>query len=228
VSRVFPKNSRTIAAKALLGLMLLTMLITIGVTYYATPKYTRVGYAPIQPIAFSHELHVGQLGMDCRYCHTHVEESAIANIPTTDTCLTCHAADRANILPDSPLLAPLREAQQTGQPIDWIKVHRLPDFQYFDHAVHVARGVSCISCHGQVEQMEVVRHVEPMSMAWCLDCHRNPEPHLRPAEEVTNMWWDPERDPILRSQGRTAGEWARDVRAHAGINPPTTCTGCHR
>jgi hypothetical protein len=228
VSRVFPKNSRTIAAKALLGLILLSVLIVIGITYYATPKYTRVGYSPIQPIAFSHALHVGQLGMDCLYCHTHVEESPIANIPTASSCMNCHAANRGNILPDSPQLAPLREAHQSGRPIDWIKVHRLPDFQYFDHSVHVARGVSCVSCHGQVEQMEVVRHVEPMSMAWCLDCHRNPAPHLRPADEVTNMRWDPAQDPILRAQGRNAEEFGRIVQAHAGINPPTTCTGCHR
>lgn len=217
MSRVFPRNSRRIAAQLAIGLMLFGGMATAAVWYYATPKWYRAGYEPIQPITFSHQLHYGQLGLDCRYCHTHVTEAAHANIPSVQVCWTCHGADKANIKSDSPLLAPLREAHERGLPVPWVRIHKLPDFVYFNHAVHVNRGVGCASCHGRIDKMAVVRHEEPLSMSWCLDCHRNPEPNLRPNDQITNMHWQPDRPDM--------GGW---IRQESQIRPPTDCTGCHR
>lgn len=220
------------AGHLLLGVLLLGGLSTAGVWYYATPRWYRVGYTPSQPIAFSHKLHVGQLGMDCLYCHTNVRQSSHANIPTAQTCMNCHDPAKGNIRGDSPALALLREAHQTGRPIDWVRVHKLPDFVYFNHAVHVARGVGCVSCHGQINTMPAVRHEQPLSMSWCLDCHRNAQPNLRPADQVTNLLWNPakqwdsSKDPLFHSQSQA--EFAAKLVTEGGIRPPTNCTGCHR
>lgn len=224
MSRIFPRESRAIAGKLLLGVALLGGLVTAGVWYYGSPKYYRVGYAPVQPIPFSHELHVQQVGLDCTFCHTQVKESWYSNIPNTQTCWNCHGQDKGNIKSQSPLLEPLREAHATGRPIEWVRVHKLPDFAYFNHAAHVNRGVSCQSCHGQVNEMPVVFHAEPMSMSWCLDCHRNPAPHLRPNDQVTNLDWDPRTD--ARFAGKTRQQIGLELAAH--VAPPTDCTACHR
>ena len=155
-----------------------------------TPKYTRVGYSPVQPVPFSHALHAGQLGIDCRYCHSNVESSGHANIPTAQTCMNCHSQVKAN----SPLLAVVRQSYLTGDPVPWVWIHQTPDYVYFNHAIHVNRGVSCVECHGRVDQMDVVTHAKPLSMGFCLDCHRAPQDHLRPNSEVTNLAWTaPER-----------------------------------
>lgn len=217
MSRVFPKNSRLIAAQVAVGLLLLGAMATAGVWYYATPKWYRAGYEPVQPITFSHQLHAGQLGLDCRYCHTHVTEAAHANIPEVDTCWKCHGADKGNIKADSPLLAPLRDAHERGVPVPWVRVHKLPDFVYFNHAAHVNRGVGCVSCHGRVDEMAVVRHEKPLSMAWCLECHRNPGPELRPVEKMTDMAWLPGHP-----------ESGERIKNESRIRPPTDCTACHR
>jgi hypothetical protein len=214
------------AGKIMLGVALFAGLASGAVWYYGTPKYFRVGYAPIQPIPFSHELHVQQVGLDCTYCHNHVKESAFSNVPLTQTCWNCHGADKGNIKADSALLAPLREAHQTGRPIEWVRIHKVPDFAYFTHEAHVNRGVSCVSCHGQVNEMAVVRQEQPLSMAWCLDCHRNPEPNLRPHERVTDLAWDPREDPTLA--GRSKEEIGKLLAAHSSVRPPTDCTACHR
>jgi hypothetical protein len=171
-----------------------------------------VGYAPDQPVAYSHKLHAGLLGLDCRYCHQNVERSPHASVPDTNTCMNCHAQVRK----DSPLLEKVRESAAKETPIPWVKVHMLPDYAYFNHAAHVHAGVGCASCHGRVDQMEIVRQVEPLSMRWCLDCHRNPENHLRPAEEVTNMSYQHDLQKAL------------EIKREKGINPPTHCSGCHR
>jgi NAD-dependent SIR2 family protein deacetylase len=191
------------------------LVVIVSIWYWWSPKFTDVGYQPEQPVEFSHQLHAGQMGMDCRYCHNTVEESAHAAVPPTATCMNCHAT----VVPDSPLLEPVRASAETGEPIEWVRVHMLPDYAYFDHSAHVGAGVGCVSCHGQIDQMPIVRQAEPLSMSWCLDCHRNPEPNLRPRDEVTNMAWssaeagyDPHTDPT-----RT-----RDVV------PPQHCGGCHR
>lgn len=191
-------------------LYLVTLLYLVG-----SPRTTDVGYAPRQPVEYSHALHVGQLGIDCRYCHTTVEHEAFAAIPPTQTCMNCHAKVRAK----SDKLVLVRESYATGMPIPWVKIHDLPDYAHFNHASHVRAGVSCVSCHGRVDQMEVVYQVEPLNMGWCLDCHRNPEPHLRPVEFVTQLDWKPEGDPV--AQG------AR-LRAERNINPKVDCSTCHR
>ncbi|MGF1580232.1 MAG: cytochrome c3 family protein [Gemmataceae bacterium] len=189
----------------------------IGVAYYYfTPEYTRVGYAPEQPVPFSHKLHAGQLGMDCRYCHTNVEKSPHANVPATQTCMNCHLHIKKN----SPLLAPVRESWKTGKSIRWKRIHKLPDYAYFNHAVHVNRGVSCVSCHGKINEMKVVYHAKPLSMGWCLDCHRNPEQYIRPVDQVTNLDWEP-------PEGQTQIEIGTQLKTKWKICPPDNCQGCH-
>ncbi|MBY0587510.1 cytochrome c3 family protein [bacterium] len=217
----------------LLGLigpvMTLGLIYVVAVLWFgAVPNTTDVGYAPTQPIPFSHKLHAGDLKMDCRYCHTSVEKAAFAAIPPTSTCLNCHSGKDAAgqvvataIHSDSPKLAPVRESAATGQPIEWIKVHDLPDYAYFNHSAHVTRGVSCVSCHDRIDRMEKVYQSKELSMSWCLSCHRNPDPHLRPAEFVTKLDWAP-------PEGKTAAEVGREIREQRGINPSTNCSTCHR
>lgn len=183
--------------------------VVLAAWYYVTPKNFQVGYAPTQPVPYSHRLHAGQMGMDCRYCHANVEKSAKAMIPPTQTCMGCHAMVKT----ESAKLAPVRASWETGKPVEWVHVHKLPDHAYFDHSVHVGVGVGCATCHGRVDQMEVVASDQPINMGWCLDCHRNPTPNLRPRDQVTNMSWTPEQ-----SKGFTPPE----------VHPPTHCSGCHR
>ena len=231
MSRVFPKNSRAIAGVIALGLLLLGGLVSLGVTYYFTPKYTRVGYTPLQPVPYSHKIHVGQLGLDCTYCHTNVAEAPHANIPSVNVCMNCHDPAKGNIKADSPLLATVREAWKTGQPVHWVRVHKLPDYVYFNHQIHVNRGVSCVDCHGRVDGMVEVRHVQPMSMSWCLDCHRNPLPKIRPNDQVTNLAWEPGKDWAVMPKYLNADsplEFAQKVAGQSGLKPPTNCSGCHR
>ncbi|MGC4068193.1 MAG: cytochrome c3 family protein [Polyangiaceae bacterium] len=212
---VFPRwanKTRTLAGVALgLSPVYLGLLFWYG----ASPMTTDVGYMPEQPIPYSHALHAGELGIDCRYCHTTVEKAAFAAIPPTETCMNCHKSVRTT----SRKLLGIRESYATGDPVHWVKVHDLPDYVYFNHSAHVRRGVGCVSCHGRVDQMVEVTQVKPLSMGWCLDCHRNPEAQLRPVEEVTNMTWKPAEDPV---------EFGRRLRELNGINPPTDCSTCHR
>ncbi|GAB4136009.1 MAG: cytochrome c3 family protein [Planctomycetota bacterium] len=184
--------------------------------FWFSPKHTDVGYQPVQPILYSHQLHAGQLGIDCRYCHRMVDSGPHATVPDTETCMGCHR----QVKKDSPLLPALLAAAETKRPIPWVKVHLLPDFAYFSHAVHVHAGVGCASCHGRIDGMEVVRQVQPLSMSWCLECHRNPAPHLRPAGvSPTLMDWQPD-DRSLQAAGQRL--------ASGEINPPTHCSACHR
>jgi hypothetical protein len=185
------------------------------VWYGGSPKTTDVGYAPVQPVPYSHALHAGVMGMDCRYCHTTVEVAAHAAIPPTQTCMNCHAKIRAT----SPKLAAVRESYATGMPIPWVKVHDLPDYAYFNHSAHVRAGVGCVECHDRVDKMEVVYQAQPLSMGWCLDCHRNPEPRLRPPELVTKMDWQPAEDRAVLG---------KRLRAANNINPRQDCSTCHR
>jgi len=183
--------------------------------YYGSPEYTDVGYRPTQPIDYSHKVHAGDLGIDCRYCHTTVEISASANVPPTQTCMNCHTL----VKPESEKTAPLLASWQTGKPIEWVRVHMLPDYAYFDHSTHISVGVGCVSCHGNVAEMEKVTQVEPLSMSWCLDCHRDPSEHLRPISEVTNMKWEAPQNQL---------EFAAKVIKEKNISPPLDCSGCHR
>jgi len=213
------------------GLLLLGGLVTAGVTYYATPKYLRVGYTPYQPVPFSHKIHAGQLGLDCTYCHTNVFEAPNANVPSLHICMNCHDPAKGNIKGDSPLLAPVRDAYKTGLPMNWVRVHKLPNYVYFNHQVHVNRGVGCVSCHGRVDEMVTVRHEQPLSMSWCLDCHRNPQPNIRPNEKVTSLSWDPMKDwsPSPLTQFTDSQKlFAEKMKQQSGLRPPTNCTACHR
>jgi hypothetical protein len=194
------------------------------VAYGFSPQTTDVGYEPDQPVAFSHEMHAGQLGLDCRYCHNTVEHAAKAAVPPTQTCFNCHT----QIHKDSPQLTQARwgpslwESYETGMPMEWVRVHDLPDYAYFSHAAHVARGVGCAECHGRVDKMEVVYQHETLSMGWCLECHRDPEPRLRDPVLVTQMSW---------GAGLDAGERRAEGRRWLDLNniaPSSRCSTCHR
>lgn len=215
MAQIFPRWTNHLPPLVAGGTGFLLVAVVGGFWYYGSPKYTDVGYRPAQPVPYSHKLHAGDLGIDCRYCHTSVEKSAKANIPATSTCMNCHKL----ILPESEKLLPVRESYAAGVPIQWVKVHKLPDYAYFNHSAHINAGVGCISCHGNVAQMEKVMLTQPLSMSWCLDCHRNPEPHLRPVSEVTNMNWISPADQA---------EFAARIRAEKNINPPEDCSACHR
>jgi hypothetical protein len=191
-------------------------LYVVALLYYGIhPLAMDIGYEPEQPVPYSHALHAGELGIDCRYCHNTVEESAFASVPPTQTCMNCHSGIR----PASEKLTPVRESYATGLPVEWVRVHDLPDFVYFNHSAHVNRGVGCVECHGRVDKMEVVYQDKPLSMAWCLSCHRDPDPNLRPLDQITNMTWDPGEDR------RTFGARLREA---TDVNPSTDCSTCHR
>jgi hypothetical protein len=225
MANLFPKATNLIVLKAGFALSIVGGLVALAVWYYFTPKYSRVGYQPVQPVAFQHDLHVGQLGLDCRYCHSYVEVSGHSNYPTTQTCMNCHS----QIQSKNPKLQPVRDSWATGQPIAWVKIHNVPDYAYFNHSAHVNRGVSCVSCHGKVNEMSVVWQHEPQSMAWCLNCHRNPAEYVRPIAASTpggqspiyNLNWTPPKGKSQTDIGRAlVKEWK--------INPPKDCAGCHR
>ncbi len=215
MSPIFPKQvDKYIRIGAFAILVAIGGAVSLS-AYLFHPSRADTGYQPVQPVAYSHKLHAGNLGMDCRYCHSTVEFSNYAAIPATETCMNCHT----RVKPDSELLQPVRDSYATGRAIPWVRVHALPDYVYFSHQAHVTAGVSCVSCHGRVDQMAEVRQVQPLSMAWCLECHRNPAPNIRPRAEVTNLAWKPERDPA---------EIGRELIARYKIHPPTNCSGCHR
>jgi hypothetical protein len=217
MSNLFPKSANRLPLQIIIYLAVVGGIATAGVDYYMTPKYTRVGYSPVQPVSFSHAKHVGELGLDCRYCHSNVERSGFANVPTAQTCMNCHNQIKAT----SPLLGPVRDSFATGEPVPWVQVHEVPDFVYFNHAIHVNRGISCVECHGRIDQMDVVMHAKPLSMGFCLDCHREPAAHLRPASEITNLAWEAGSPGAQDLMGQKfVHDW--------NIKPPQSCSGCHR
>ncbi|MBC2595048.1 cytochrome c3 family protein [Ruficoccus amylovorans] len=217
MANIYPKWTNTAPLKIAACALLVLGTVVLGVTYYATPKWTEVGHQPIQPVAFSHNLHVSQIGLDCRYCHTYVDRSEHSNVPGANTCMNCHN----QVLANDDRLAPVRESFDTGQPVPWVRVHDTPDYVYFNHSVHVNRGVSCVECHGQVNEMEIVEQRQPLSMAFCLDCHRNPENFLRPPDEVYNLNWKPENTTAQLEMGE---KFVHDWK----VQPPESCSGCHR
>ncbi|MCB9507089.1 MAG: cytochrome C [Myxococcales bacterium] len=215
VAQIFPRWTNHVPTALALALPVAGLSLIFGVWYWFSPKFTDVGYAPEQPVPFSHALHAGQLGMDCRYCHNTVERAAHAAVPPSQTCMNCHATVRT----DSAVLAPVRESAATDSAIPWVRVHMLPDYAYFDHSPHLAAGVGCATCHGRIDEMTIVQQAQPLSMSWCLDCHRNPTPNLRPRDQITNMGWDattaqydPHADPTRTRE----------------LAPPQNCSGCHR
>jgi hypothetical protein len=199
------------------GALFIGVGVTAGVWYYFTPKYTRVGYQPIQPVPFSHATHSGQLGIDCRYCHSAVEKSWFSNIPASSTCMNCHS----QVLKDDPRLALVRESAASGQPIPWVQVHKVPDFVYFNHSVHVNRGIGCAECHGRIDKMDEVYHAQPLSMAFCLECHRHPELKLRDPDKITDLAWQPASPAAQLDAGKKKmQDWK--------VESLQTCSACHR
>jgi|TARA_B110000495_G_C23032304_1_gene615212 hypothetical protein len=191
-----------------------------------SPKIVNVGHQPKQPVPFSHKLHAGQLKMDCRYCHNTVERAGHAAIPPTATCGNCHGGSRTTkgerdlgiVRGDSTLLKPIRVSLESNDPVLWERVHDLPDFVYFNHSAHVNKGVSCVSCHGRIDKMEIVTQVKPLSMKWCLDCHRNPVPNIRDPQLVTQLDFVPDNPEEYHKK------WAEKLN----VNPNVNCSTCHR
>jgi len=180
-----------------------------------SPIVTRQHEVRAQPVPFSHAHHVGGMGIDCRYCHTAVERSASAGIPPTKTCMNCHS----QIWSQSPMLEPVRASLRSDESLQWVKVHDLPDFVYFNHSAHVNKGVGCSTCHGRVDRMPLLRQEASLLMEWCLECHRQPERFLRPRSEVFNSGWEPPANQVERGR-----KLAKDY----GVETQVTCSTCHR
>jgi hypothetical protein len=184
--------------------------------YLRSPAYTGTQDPVEQPVQFDHRHHTQDDGIDCRYCHSTVEHAPSAGMPSSATCMGCHA----QIWGHSAELTPVREAYFTGRPVEWVRVHKLPDFVYFNHAIHVNKGVGCATCHGRIDEMPAVTQYAPLTMGWCLGCHREPDRNLRPRDQITNMVWHPPED-----DGAVLG---KTLRADYRLAPRTGCTTCHR
>ena len=220
------------------------IVVIAGLWYYATPKFWEVGYMPVQPgNGFNHQIHAGKLGLDCRYCHTHVEESWHANVPAVSTCMGCHAENKLNVDPGFASATDdkvqfIRDAYATDSPIQWRNIHIVPDYASFPHNAHINAGVSCFSCHGQIQAMPVVAQEKSLSMGWCLDCHRNPAENLVPKDKVTDLYWvQTQWFNTLDEAGNLVAQPA-EKRVHDGQtpdqlaatlqrNPPLYCGACH-
>ena len=225
MANIFPPGTNQTVAKAGFALSIAGALVIVAVWYYFTPKYSHVGYEPVQPVHFQHDIHVGQLGLDCRYCHSYVEVSGHSNFPPAQTCMNCHRF----VQKDNPKLQPVRDAWDDGTPIAWVKIHDMPDYAYFNHSAHVNRGVSCVSCHGQVNEMNVVFQDQSQSMGWCLNCHRNPQEFVRPLATGKPGETSPVFDLTWKvPAGMTQVELGKQLVQDWKIKPPTNCGGCHR
>lgn len=216
MSQIFHHSTNTLSKFSIFGAVFLAagaLWLTMAVN--RSPYVTGAMEAREQPIPFSHAHHVGGVGIDCRYCHTAVEQAASAGLPPTATCMNCHS----QIWADSPTLEPVRASFRDGVPIQWVRVHDLPQFSYFNHSAHVNKGVGCSTCHGRVDQMPLVWQEATLHMEWCLECHREPERFVRPQEAVFDMTWQPPADQL--EQGRRLVE-------EYGIAPRVSCSTCHR
>ncbi|HUG53667.1 MAG TPA: cytochrome c3 family protein [Vicinamibacteria bacterium] len=216
MAQIFHHSTNTVSRLSIFGAVFVAAA-TLWAVLEAnrSPLVTQQNVARNQPVPFSHQHHVGGMGLDCRYCHTTVEVSAGAGMPATKTCMTCHS----QIWSDSPMLEPVRESFRTDRSIEWTRVHDLPDFAYFSHASHVNRGVGCTTCHGRVDRMPLMAQAATLQMEWCLECHRDPARYVRPQAEVFNVSWEPPADQ-LRQGGRLVEEY--------GIRASTSCSTCHR
>jgi hypothetical protein len=188
MTQIFHPSMNTISRVSIFGaVFFLFGLLGLVYALFRSPYQTQVHVAVNQPVQFSHEHHVSGLGLDCRYCHTSVEKSSFAGVPPTETCMTCHS----QIWTDSEFLEPVRKSLRDNEPIRWSRVHDLPDYVFFNHAIHLKKGVGCVSCHGRVDMMPLTWKAEPLTMEWCLGCHRAPEKHLRPHDKLFDMKWQP-------------------------------------
>ncbi|OSI24838.1 cytochrome c3 family protein [Bradyrhizobium canariense] len=216
--QIFRPGADTVA-KVLLAACGAAPILLVGLAYsiMSSPYATGQDVTRNQPIPFSHEHHVGGLGLDCRYCHTSVEKARFAGLPPTETCMTCHS----QLWTNASMLAPVRSSLARNKPIAWQRVNKLPDYVYFDHSVHVTNGVGCTTCHGAVDQMPLMRQAAPLTMQWCIDCHRAPEKALRPREEVFDTKW---------AAPKNQEELGRELMAkyHIHVDHLTDCSVCHR
>jgi hypothetical protein len=216
--QVFHPSTNTFSRVSIFGAVFFIGALLWGLAAINRSSYvTRAGDAREQPVPFSHRHHAGQLGIDCRYCHTSVERSSYAGVPPTKTCMNCHS----QIWINSPMLEPVRASFRTNQSIRWIKVHDLPDYVYFNHSIHVQKGVGCVSCHGRVDLMNLTWQENSLQMEWCLNCHRHPEQYLRPREQVFNMTWTPPGD-----QTKLGSELLK--KYDINLTHLTDCSTCHR
>ena len=210
MAQVFDRSSNALARASLVlsGLIVIALGVTLN-SLQRSPWVTRQGQRPDQPVPFSHKHHVEGLGLQCQYCHVSVEKSSYAGIPPTKTCMNCHS----QIWTNAQLLEPVRQSWATGASLQWIKVHDLPDFVYFNHEIHVNKGIGCASCHGRVDEMPLMYEQNSLQMEWCLNCHRNPAVNLRPTAEIYNMAWAaPSTDkPVWCAPTGTAGPTAQQV-----------------
>jgi formate-dependent nitrite reductase cytochrome c552 subunit len=223
MSDIFPKWTNQLPRNIVIATVLLAAGVVAGSTYYLTPKYARVGYQPRQPVAFPHSVHVTQLGLDCRYCHNAVEKAWYSNVPATSVCMNCHS----QVLKDDARLALVRDSYATGKPIPWIQIHKLPDYVYFNHSVHVNRGVSCVECHGRIDQMDEVYHAKPFSMSFCLNCHRAPASHLRPLDKITDLAWQPVASNPREVEDAKLAQ-GKEIMEHWKVQSLQNCSTCHR
>jgi hypothetical protein len=214
VARLFGPDATVVFRASLIAapLLIATSATAFGVVYRGA-FYTKVGVHVDQPVPFSHQHHVAGLGIDCRYCHATVETAAFAGMPATKTCMRCHS----QIWSDSPMLAPVRESYRSGKPLRWTRVNDVPDFVYFDHGIHVQKGIGCRTCHGPIDQMPLTVKAVPMAMRWCVGCHRDPQPYMRPPSEVFDMTYDRRAGPPV---GLATLDLPREQR--------DDCWMCHR
>ncbi|MGH9705894.1 MAG: cytochrome c3 family protein [Candidatus Acidiferrales bacterium] len=216
--QIFHRSANLIARVSLIGAVLL--VLALGWALYAielSPYYTNVGEAPPQPVPFSHRHHVGELGLDCRYCHTSVENSSFAGIPPTQTCMTCHS----QIWTNAAMLEPVRSSYRTGKSLEWTRVNALPDFVYFDHSIHISKGIGCTTCHGPIASMPMTYKAGTLYMEWCLNCHRQPQKFVRPRSEVFNPNYVP---PSGHDQLVLGKKLVAEYKIHSLQN----CSTCHR
>jgi hypothetical protein len=219
MAQLFKRRANAIARTALVGGFLAFGGTCAGMFVFGRSDFWTRTEAPLdQPVPFSHEHHVAGLGIDCRYCHTSVEESPFAGLPPTETCMTCHS----QIWKDAPVLRPVRDSLLAGKPLRWTRVYDLPDYVFFDHSIHINKGIGCASCHGRIDRMPITWQVQPLYMRWCLECHRNPEKNLRPKSEV----FDVDYNSRQKNADVRSSELARQNHVtQAGL---TDCYTCHR
>jgi hypothetical protein len=216
MAQIFHRSANTISRVSIFGaVFIVAALLILFAAVNRSPWVTEARVVREQPIQFSHERHVAGNGIDCRYCHTSVEESRFAGIPPTKTCMNCHSEIFAN----SPYLEPVRASLTSNMPIRWTRVHDLPDFVYFDHSIHVSKGVGCTTCHGQVDRMPLMWQENTLQMEWCLECHRNPERFVRPRDAVFSVEYQPPPDQA---------EIGEKLVAEYHIQKLTSCSTCHR
>ncbi len=216
MAQIFHRSTNTLSRISIFGaVFFIAGLFTAGAIFVRSPYVTREGVPVAQPVPFSHKHHVNDDGIDCRYCHPSVEVSSFAGMPSTETCLHCHS----QLFTTSPVLQPVIQSAQTNTPIQWNRVYQLPDFVYFDHSIHVNKGVGCTTCHGQVDQMPLIQKAASLQMTWCLECHRDPARFVRPRDQVFSMTWQPPADQL---------EAGKKLVSDYHIESKTNCWTCHR